>query len=218
MNNDGHSRPMTMRDYTVQLFDGSVDMNGPIIHPPLATCRVKDFWGGVYKQFIVRGTGDYKMRIARNGSLNTMVSGVFIDRIFGTSTKFDSMPLAWLGGVPYNPPQITEIPHSGLAFDAMRLWLTADESLSKQGIESRLTPARISAYRAAMGANSPPSLLENWQWNQRLWTVSARRQFDDTMDRGWEAAIHMSPNMVWENRTPMSHSANELSDSRYPTQ
>ena len=49
--------------------------------PVLASARVRDFWGGVYKSFMLRGGHKYWVRIAKNDSFNTISNGIFLDRL-----------------------------------------------------------------------------------------------------------------------------------------
>jgi len=49
--------------------------------PTLASCRVHQFVGGVYKRFLITGPATYRIRISRDGSTNTTCSGLFLDRL-----------------------------------------------------------------------------------------------------------------------------------------
>ena len=49
--------------------------------PTVAQGRVRDFWGGVYKRFAVRGGRWYSVRIGRNHSYCTILSSIMLDRI-----------------------------------------------------------------------------------------------------------------------------------------
>jgi hypothetical protein len=49
--------------------------------PALATARVRDFWNPVYKRFYIKGPGTYTFKIERNGSFNTIISGVLVDPV-----------------------------------------------------------------------------------------------------------------------------------------
>ena len=203
-NYDGQGELNADRDFLVELMEGSTDIYSK--QPPprvLAKARVKNFWGGVYKQFLVQGPGSYRLKISRQHGFNTMVAGVFVDRIKGPSTEFDSFPLAWLGGVKYDPPEITEIPHEGVAYDAMRLWLAVDDSCSTQNGSAELPSAKLLAYRAALSAPAPSSLLANWRWCRCLWSATDRRLFNQKMDEGWIAATKICQSMIWEKRAPL---------------
>ena len=47
--------------------------------PVLAETRVQDFFGGVYKRFFVQGPARLTVRIHKGDSINTVLSGVFVD-------------------------------------------------------------------------------------------------------------------------------------------
>ena len=61
----------------------------------------------MYKSFLLRGPADYYLRIGRNNSLNTLCSGLFIDRMTGPMAGFEDMAPIWLGTcamTPRSPP------------------------------------------------------------------------------------------------------------------
>jgi hypothetical protein len=51
------------------------------VGPELAAGRVRDFWGGVYKRYLVQGPCDITVYIRRNSSFCTILSGVFLDLV-----------------------------------------------------------------------------------------------------------------------------------------
>jgi hypothetical protein len=205
MNKDGHRGRDRFRDYSISLFKGESSVASDTARMSLARARLDDFWGGVYKTFLVAGPGNYQLRIDKNYSYDTIVSAVFVDRQLGPSSQFDAIPFAWLGGVDYRAPNILAIPHEGLAYDALKLWVTADNSFDRAGIATLITQSRLLAFRAASADPlTPPSLLDNWRWMQRLWTPRDRREFAKAMDDGWRQQITISPQMVWEQRTALS--------------
>jgi hypothetical protein len=90
-NKDGHWGANEFRDFTIRVkgraspspwgqyaatkaqqaaFDAA---------PLLAQGRVRDFWGGAYKQFVVTGPAWYTFEVNRNHSFCTILSGVFTD-------------------------------------------------------------------------------------------------------------------------------------------
>jgi hypothetical protein len=200
MNKDGHGGSNRLRDYHIALYDGPMDITMEQWKSPLAQARVRDFWGGVYEQFVVRRPGDYCIQIARNGSHNTIVSAVLVDRVHGQKTQFDEIPLAWLGGVRYDPPELTELPSAGAGYAALRAWLAMDAATATPAATALQTPSRRLTFRAEASAGGSQSLLANWRWALRLWTQRDRDEFNDAMDRGWAQQVKISPNMVWEKR------------------
>jgi hypothetical protein len=198
----GHEHAIS-KEFRDLIVDVSKESVGGKTSQPLARARVEHFYGGVYKQFVVQGPGTFRFEFHKNYSYNTVISGIFVDRLIGESTRFDALPLAWLGGISYDPPIIEEIPHEGLASDALTLWSLASDSLPKRD-DSYFTFGRILALRTAISAQAPRSLIKNWRWKACLWTKADRREFRKTMDEGWDAAIKMSPEMVWQTRKPLS--------------
>ncbi len=49
--------------------------------PELAHGRLQDFWGGVYKRFLVRGPTKLTIEVNRNHSFNTILAGVMLDLV-----------------------------------------------------------------------------------------------------------------------------------------
>ena len=49
--------------------------------PELARARATDFYGGVYKRFLVRGQTKLTLQVNRNYSFNTILSGVMLDLV-----------------------------------------------------------------------------------------------------------------------------------------
>ena len=87
--------PNRFRDYVVDVRAGSSGDEDFNRKPSLARCRVHDFASGVYKRFFLKGDR-YTIRITRNASHNTIVSGVFIDSPpqFTTLAEIPSVPRA----------------------------------------------------------------------------------------------------------------------------
>ena len=101
-NKDGHLGDNRLRDYrfSVRPFAGQADklipndpveagrssrssyvsLDGFANRPELASARQRDFWGGTYKRFLVRGPSAITIEIARNGSKNTINAGLFLDK------------------------------------------------------------------------------------------------------------------------------------------
>ncbi len=67
-----HNYYEPQRAYTISVSDGD-----GLLH---AVTSVENFGGGVYKRFLVSGPSEITFHIWRNMSLNTLLSGIFIDR------------------------------------------------------------------------------------------------------------------------------------------
>ncbi|MGB2968232.1 MAG: two-component regulator propeller domain-containing protein [Phycisphaerae bacterium] len=92
-NKDGHTGNNRFRDYAICVKGGKfsevgyadtpTDEDLAQFHrlPTVARARVRDFWGGVYKRFYVRGPQWYSLRIARNHSFNAILSAFMLDPV-----------------------------------------------------------------------------------------------------------------------------------------
>lgn len=169
---------------------------------PLAKARVRDFWGGVYKQFLLTGPATYWLRVSRNYSFNTIISSVMLDKVGPKDCWYDDPELYWTNG-PLNPPnpdrpkpfdpflldKILAGQHKGakittpeserqaeLVDAARQLWNAAMESHETTN-SAQSWFARLMAYRVTKQNNAPADLLEDWRWKLPLWTESDRTKW-----------------------------------------
>jgi len=84
VNKDGHTAQNRWRDYTLSIRE--VPAKSPMHSTAgfdswteLASGKVCDFWGGVYKRFLVQGPCTISIRVGRNHSFNTILSAIFVD-------------------------------------------------------------------------------------------------------------------------------------------
>lgn len=91
MNKDGHEGNNRFRDYSITIKPMATDLYKERkpgwekvfdALPVLASARLHDFRAGVYKKFLIR-EGRYTIKIDKCGSFNTILSGVFIDKVSG---------------------------------------------------------------------------------------------------------------------------------------
>ncbi len=81
-NKDGHAGDNAVRDYGLSVREaasGSYNTAGFGAQPELARGRGRQFWHGVYKQFLVRGPEDVQVQVQRNHSYLTIVAGAMLD-------------------------------------------------------------------------------------------------------------------------------------------
>jgi hypothetical protein len=86
-NKDGHTESNRFRDYRISIRSlaanrAPVDLDsieGFDRQPELAHARIRDFWGGVYKRFLVLGPANLTVAVKRNYSFNTILPGLFLD-------------------------------------------------------------------------------------------------------------------------------------------
>ena len=91
VNRDGHAKGSCRRDMLVTLREASgPDNNGVPTRPTvdgfesadiLAQSRVRGFYPGVWKTFLIDGGKTYTMGIERNGGPDAVCSGVFLDLV-----------------------------------------------------------------------------------------------------------------------------------------
>ncbi len=92
MNKDGHNSANRWRDYMLRIYPSLPSTYGVMPNSPmLASTRIRDFWGGVYKTFLVEGPCKYLVAIERNYSFNTICSAILLDKISGPRTNLEDV-------------------------------------------------------------------------------------------------------------------------------
>ncbi len=98
-NKDGHNDDNRNRDYRLSVRahpSGPLeDLTGFGQQPELAYGRIRDFWGGVYKRFLVRGPLTVSVEVNRNGSLNAILPAVMLDLVDETPAPYFQSVSAW---------------------------------------------------------------------------------------------------------------------------
>ena len=110
---NGHSTTARFRDYEISIrphpgrasLDQQVgrtfimrsfyDLEGFDDKPELAHARAHDFWGGVYKRFLVRGPTKLTIQVNRNYSFNTILPGVMLDLVDELPPPYYCTRQAW---------------------------------------------------------------------------------------------------------------------------
>ncbi len=197
-NKDGHNDDNRLRDYVVDLLPYQARLEDALTLPPLAHARVHDFWNGVYTSFLVRGPSRYYVHIAKNNTHNTLLSGLFLDKLTGPVGRSDNSPMAAMFNVSYKPPDadapppVANVPLPQLppptasqlpVLRASRsLWDTLDAAQENSRYASVQTAYRLLSYRAAFASAGSEHLQENWRWNLHLWTSGDRLWFQRNME------------------------------------
>ena len=162
--------------------------------PTQAQTRVTDFWGGVYKQFALRGPATFYFKVRRNHSNGTTMAGVMLDALPDPTKNAATVapaPLPWMNGVVYDAPAIEDeanVRDPQLLAAARNLWSGLDEAVWKQGGQKFQRPLRLQALRAAIAAGASPPVMANWRWNLQLWDESDRTTWNETMQRAFPSA------------------------------
>ena len=208
-NKDGHSGFNRARDYALEVHRGTgiEDPKAQIAAldgaQPLARGRVRDFWNGVYKRFIVRGPATYWVKVGRDGSYNTILLAVMLDKITGPATWTQNQPLAYLGRYDYSAPAWKELGAIAAAPEGLvqraRVWeWKLDAALGRKGGAGASAGLRVLALRALMNVprgQMPPQLLERWRWKAQVWTPKDQQKWKTAMAQGREAWFQLNPHV-----------------------
>jgi Two component regulator propeller len=81
VNKDGHTADNAFRDYRVVIASMIKGPHTREILTPTSFSRIQYFWGGAYKRFVVLGPIDLNIQIRRNNSKNSIIAGIFLDRL-----------------------------------------------------------------------------------------------------------------------------------------
>jgi hypothetical protein len=191
LNNLAHTSAVDkFDDYDLQILANDPNPGKIPFNAPLARARVSDFWGGVYKQFLICGPATYFVRIHPNQCSTVNLSGLFIDHLTGDMPDnpgqlpgFDKVQYV----MPNEPDNINAGPLGEAAID---LWNQLDGAFTLRGAVALQMPFRIWSYRAAVASNVPAALLERWRWDIGIWTPDDRRKFDDAVKAAHDAINH----------------------------
>ena len=121
--------------------------------------RVSDFWGGVYKRFVVQGPLTLSIEVNRNYSHNTLLSGVLLDQLDEEPAPY--FPARSLSSFHAGPPSSDQADTNQAALGAdlaqRRRWEDPNR-IERQGLALRrqlFQPPRAANPGAAPGATSP---------------------------------------------------------------
>jgi hypothetical protein len=208
INFDGHAKKNRWRDFTIEVKAAMAQAEDADFAPALAKARVCDFYQPVYKQFLLAGGKRYHVKIGRNYSYVTKLSGVFLDRMAGPAPKdIDSLPQPLLDpdhwGPPAAPPRQAPADESAPIRQARDLWDQLDARYEDAATTPLQLPLRLQAYRLAADNNADPALLANWRWKLALWDDAARLEFCQQMDAGYDRTIAGNPQAAKSDRVKM---------------
>jgi hypothetical protein len=211
VNKDGHEGPNPYRDYLIELKPFGPSPAEAARLPTMARARVRFFWSGVYKQFIVGGPAKYCVRIARNGNHNTILSGVFFDKLRGPWSPVDVRPMPWLGGVRPGPAELLSDgstsgsrtgarqkadPSTPALAQARVLWGLARAAVCWSDGFIYERPLCLLAYRSAAVTGIPRSLQRDWRWQLRILFDEDRDAFDKEMALSYDRWAAQHPDLA----------------------
>ena len=205
-NKDGHEGPNRYRDYLVEIKPWVSDLRLAPLEKTLARCRVRDFWIPSYEQFSLSAseTTRFSIHVSKNGSFNTILPGVFIDKLAGPPTSYERFPAPPTLPTNYGPAVIEErspsaaqagvVTHASPRIAAAReVWAALDAAYANESIAGLQWVGRLLAYRGVAAepeVERPRGLIENWRWTLNLWTPEDRSEWKKAMTRAWDAQKH----------------------------
>ncbi|MDR1923902.1 MAG: hypothetical protein LBQ66_05975, partial [Planctomycetaceae bacterium] len=214
LNMDGHDGLNRFRDYLIEIYPSekgcsTVDSDRPIYSnyaesqtaniTPLVKTRVKNFWHGTYKFFAVKGPGRYLVKIDRNYSFNTIMSGIFIQQIYGQPTEDTKYGIPKLRA-KYKPPEFPEYYEDAESMYYEEFWQELDQKYNNTDTIEHQTPNRIAIYTAATRdaeqKNAPKDikeLAECFKWRLNQWGKKQKTMWNYTTRLGLERLAESNP-------------------------
>lgn len=201
-NPNGHENRNGYRDFLLELRKGNdIRMSGKhpeiggdeLSQPVLDRSRVYDFAGcGCWKNFGISSPGTFYIRVARNGSFNTILNAVCIsDR----NDPYESiLSLRMDRAVPrrFSHQVRTGGMNAGLVPGlALRAWAAAFKPWGTAAPLSRR--AMLEAYRYAADKKANADILERWRYMLALWTPTDDNAMDAELAAAWDAVQDQYP-------------------------
>jgi hypothetical protein len=188
----GHSHALS-REYRDLPLSVAIEPEAGELKPLLRT-RVENFNGGVYKQFLMKGPARYAFDIQRNYGYNTLVNGIFVDKLQGPHTYRDDMHRAMMGNLDYEVPQLPSLAGAPaplvLASEAWRE-LESESAGVGAGVMGPRGPG-VLTFRMAAANASPAQLLDRWRWVLPVWSPADREQWNKMMALANQANIQIN--------------------------
>jgi hypothetical protein len=206
LNFDGHSKANRYRDFLIEIKDGSQEAKDVDLAAPMARARVVDFYQPVFKQFLLKGGQTYWVKINRNFSFVTKISGIFLDRVQGDGKQdIDSLPNPMLDADHWGPVKVPELTSDSPlpVREAKKMWDELDSRFDDAAATPLQLPLRMAAYKLAADNGADDQLLANWKWQLHLWDEPARLEFCKQMDAGYDKTIAQNPQAAAADRVKM---------------
>jgi len=204
-NSNGRIGDNVERDYIIEVYDSrqGEDPGDCLKKKPLCTARVADFAsGGVYKSLALHcgsmppgaGGACFRVRLVRYGSLNVILNGIFLDRLY----EGQDMQIKEQGN--YHAPKWYDCGLNkldGIAGEFSEQFFAASETT--YGLAS-MPLLRLAFYRYVR-ENLPDNqaLAERLRWDSAIWTDDDRAEFDKAMKEYWEEILKQYPERASRN-------------------
>jgi hypothetical protein len=199
INPNGHSWPPSMRDYMVEVrkmcllkrkkdpndhkYPAPFDWSKQLAEPVLAHARVSCFYGGVYKTFLMKGPGEYAVKIDRNHGHIAILSGLFIDKVSTDGTLIPWHTSAEIGSPGYEPPLVEIPPYAGLHLPVIKtIWQMLDTHAASSVYVNARRHILIMLYRSLQNVRGGETLRENIRRQIPLMTAEDRARYDKNME------------------------------------
>lgn len=124
-NKDGDRNIERFRDYLVEQKGFHFNLESAMNSPTLSQTRISDYFGGVYKIFIVDDEGTLWTKIGSNWSFNTEVCGVMLNKLEGKVQHQCYDQLSYLGNYIFPVQDVKSVNDSAF----LALWTHADDHL-----------------------------------------------------------------------------------------
>ncbi|MDR2761329.1 MAG: hypothetical protein LBB88_01855, partial [Planctomycetaceae bacterium] len=195
VNMDGHDNNNRFRDYIIEIYPSekgcsAIDSDRAILGKyaesqvstvePLARTRVKDFWRGTYKQFVVKGPAKYLVKIDRNYSFNTIMSGIFVQQLQGKPTDDTKFGIPKLHA-NYYPPEFPKYFEDAESREMLELWNDLDQKFTVEDTIDLQWKYRVAVYVAATRAAQQSEASEDikelakcFKWRLNQWDDEQR--------------------------------------------
>jgi hypothetical protein len=218
VNKDGHAGANRFRDYIISIYPSTyhstqnlqiTSENWHLISQqaelqtrtstPLTSARIQNFWGGVYKQFIVKGQNSYFVKIDRNYSYNTILSAVMIDRMTGDKLPEELFGLPCMADVEYNPPEFPDHFYDNYGRRLLTLWNSLDAILERKNGINFQRKYKTAIYQAAIEyAQSDQQIAElatSFKWRLNQWDTQQRKEHVRIMKKGFNRLLELTPSL-----------------------
>ncbi|MDR0392597.1 MAG: hypothetical protein LBH59_11855, partial [Planctomycetaceae bacterium] len=211
-NKDGHTGHNRMRDYIIEIYPAKEGWKGdPYLTwrqysldaektsrtvPLIAKSRIRDFWGGVYKQFLLP-RGFYYIKIRRNYSFNTIVSAVIVERLMGKPTDDEIVGISFVSKFLPKENRYRRVPppfpKNLDSYDGWRIasfWNKLDNIYDKAGGMSVQRKHRIAIYQTATEMSKQDEkiipIVESLKWRLNQWDEAQRKEWLEAMKAAFQ--------------------------------
>jgi hypothetical protein len=206
-NKDGHNGNNRFRDYIIEIYSTKERFEGKPFdvwkkysqlaehtarfQKPLIKSRVCNFWGGVYKEFLLP-KGMYYVKIRRNYSFNTIMSAVILKKVQGKMNFYEKNYIPYISQFlpPESPylklplpfPDYCESKIGRLIIDT---WEKLDNILDRKDGITRQRKMPLDLYRKSIVLTDEDEqmtqIYKSIKWRLNQWDTEQRKEWLDAM-------------------------------------